>query len=60
MPPVAAVSRAGQALSPEEMGRFLLGSTIVMLFTPGTIEFNRDWAPERHVRLGEKMGNRPA
>ena len=44
----------------EEMGRFLLGSTIVMLFTPGTIEFNRDWAPERHVRLGEKMGNRPA
>ncbi len=43
----------------EEMGRFLLGSTIVMLFTPGTIAFNADWAPERPVRLGEMMGNHP-
>jgi phosphatidylserine decarboxylase len=44
----------------EEMGRFLLGSTIVMLFKPDTIAFNPDWAPERAVRLGECMGNRPA
>jgi phosphatidylserine decarboxylase len=44
----------------EEMGRFLLGSTIVMLFRPGTIAFNADWAPERPVRLGEAMGVRPA
>ncbi|UUL82344.1 archaetidylserine decarboxylase [Sphingomonas qomolangmaensis] len=43
----------------EEMGRFLLGSTIVMLFKPGTIAFNPEWAPERPVRLGEMMGNRP-
>ncbi|WP_324808461.1 archaetidylserine decarboxylase [Sphingomonas sp. LY29] len=43
----------------EEMGRFLLGSTIVMLFQPGTIRFNANWAPERPVRLGEKMGDRP-
>ncbi len=43
----------------EEMGRFLLGSTIVMLFRPDTIAFNPDWAPERPVRLGEMMGNRP-
>jgi phosphatidylserine decarboxylase len=43
-----------------EMGRFLLGSTIVMLFRRDTIAFNRDWAPERAVRLGEMMGNRPA
>jgi len=42
----------------EEMGRFLLGSTIVMLFRPGAIAFNEDWAPERTVRLGELMGNR--
>jgi len=42
----------------EEMGRFLLGSTIVMLFEPGTIEFNPEWAPERPVRLGEFMGVR--
>jgi len=44
----------------EEMGRFLLGSTVVMLFRQGTIAFNEDWAPERLVRLGELMGNRPA
>jgi phosphatidylserine decarboxylase len=44
----------------DEMGRFLLGSTIVMLFRPNTIAFNPDWAPERPVRLGEAMGVRPA
>ncbi|MEI6419913.1 MAG: phosphatidylserine decarboxylase, partial [Sphingomonadales bacterium] len=43
----------------DEMGRFLLGSTIVMLFPPDSIVFNPDWAPERPVRLGEAMGNRP-
>jgi phosphatidylserine decarboxylase len=44
----------------EEMGRFLLGSTIVMLFEKGAIAFNPAWAPELPVRLGEAMGNRPA
>ena len=43
----------------EEMGRFLLGSTIIMLFTPGVIAFNEDWEQERPVRLGEMMGNSP-
>jgi len=44
----------------DEMGRFLLGSTIVMLFRQNTIAFNQDWAPERSVRLGEAMGHRIA
>ena len=44
----------------DEMGRFLLGSTIVMLFRRDAIAFNQDWAPERQVRLGELMGRRPA
>ena len=43
----------------EEMGRFLLGSTVVMLFQRGAIDFNPDWAPEGKVRLGEAMGERP-
>jgi phosphatidylserine decarboxylase len=43
----------------EEMGRFLLGSTIVMLFRKDSIVFNEAWVPERPVRLGEAMGNRP-
>ena len=42
-----------------ELGRFLLGSTIVMLFRQNAIVFNQSWAPERPVRLGELMGNRP-
>jgi phosphatidylserine decarboxylase len=43
----------------EEMGRFLLGSTIIMLFRQGAIAFNGEWVPERPVRLGELMGNSP-
>ncbi|KAB2856374.1 MAG: phosphatidylserine decarboxylase, partial [Sphingopyxis terrae] len=41
----------------EEMGRFLLGSTIVMLFERDAIAFNPEWYPERAVRLGEPMGS---
>jgi len=44
----------------EEMGRFLLGSTVVMLFPKDTLAFNPDWAPARPVRLGEAMGQRAA
>ena len=39
----------------QEMGRFLLGSTVVMLFPKDTVTFNADWAPKRPVRLGEAM-----
>ncbi|KHK49828.1 phosphatidylserine decarboxylase [Ralstonia sp. A12] len=39
----------------EEMGRFLLGSTVVLLFPQGPLRFNPDWAPARMVRLGEAM-----
>lgn len=41
----------------EEMGRFLLGSTVVMLFEKDAIAFNPEWYPERPVRLGEPMGS---
>ena len=44
----------------EEMGRFLLGSTVVMLFPKGPLRFNHDWAPGRAVRLGEAMADYPA
>ena len=40
----------------EEMGRFLLGSTVVMLFPRRTLEFNPAWAPGGAVRMGEAMG----
>jgi phosphatidylserine decarboxylase len=38
-----------------EMGRFLLGSTVVMLFPRNVLTFVPDWAPSRPVRLGEAM-----
>ena len=41
----------------EEMGRFLLGSTVVLLWPRDTIAFNPDWAPGNSVRLGEAMGD---
>lgn len=40
----------------QEMGRFLLGSTVVMLFPKDVVTFHPDWAPTRPVRLGEAMG----
>lgn len=43
----------------EEMGRFLLGSTVVMLFPKGPFQFNAEWAPARPVRLGEAMAQYP-
>jgi phosphatidylserine decarboxylase len=39
----------------QEMGRFLLGSTVVMLWPKGGMQFNPDWAPARPIRLGEAM-----
>ena len=41
----------------EEMGRFLLGSTVVLLFPKGPLRFNTGWAPGRAVRLGEAMAH---
>ena len=48
----------------EEMGRFLLGSTVVMLFPKdapgagGALAFNPAWQPAGPIRLGELMADR--
>jgi len=42
----------------DEMGRFLLGSTVVLLFPKGPLQFNPAWAPAAAVRLGQRMANR--
>ncbi len=42
----------------DEMGRFLLGSTVVMLFEKDALQFNSDWQPARAIKLGENMGNK--
>lgn len=50
----------GQAIelrAGEEMGRFLLGSTVVMLFPKDLLRFKPDWAPARAIRMGEPMAH---
>ena len=42
----------------EEMGRFLLGSTVVMLFPKNTLKFNAQWQPAKAILMGEKMGDK--
>jgi len=42
----------------EEMGRFLLGSTVVLLFPKGPLRFNEAWGPAHPVRLGQSMALR--
>lgn len=39
----------------QEMGRFLLGSTVVMLFPKAQLRFTPSWKPELMVQMGEKM-----
>jgi phosphatidylserine decarboxylase len=41
----------------DEMGRFLLGSTVVLLYPKGTLVFNPEWRPQREIRMGDVMGN---
>ena len=43
-----------------EMGRFLLGSTVVLLFPQGPLRWNPRWAPGAAIRMGEAMAERGA
>jgi len=42
----------------DEMGRFLLGSTVVMLFPKGGMRFNPSWQASGAIRMGEAMASR--
>ncbi len=39
----------------DEMGRFLLGSTVVLLFPNDPLVFNAAWEPGKAIRMGEAM-----
>lgn len=41
-----------------EMGRFLLGSTVVLLFPKDTLRFVPAWVAGKAIRMGEAMGVR--
>jgi len=40
-----------------EMGRFMLGSTVVMLWPALSLRFEPSWSPGRSIRLGEAMAD---
>ena len=41
------------------MGRFLLGSTVVLLLPPGPLAWNARWVPGGAIRMGEVMAFLP-
>ncbi|HEY8353852.1 MAG TPA: archaetidylserine decarboxylase [Methylophilaceae bacterium] len=41
----------------EEMGRFQLGSTVILLFEPERLEFDSSWFAGKSVRMGESMAH---
>lgn len=44
-----------------EIGRFNMGSTVILLFPPGSVEWSPALVPEATVRMGAAIGNiRPA
>lgn len=40
----------------DEVGRFLLGSTVIALFPPGALELDEDLKPGMPVRMGQRIG----
>ena len=40
----------------EEVGRFQLGSTVILLFPPGAVEFEAGLAPGDSLRMGRSIG----
>ena len=40
----------------DEMGRFLLGSTVILLFEPGKVEWSGKLEPLSVVRMGQSLG----
>jgi phosphatidylserine decarboxylase len=42
----------------EEMGRFLLGSTVILLFPEGTVSWHEQYGPGSVTRMGEALASR--
>ena len=44
------------AVRGEEMGRFNMGSTVILLFPPDTVEWQANMVPGKTLRMGESIG----
>lgn len=42
----------------EEMGRFNMGSTVIVLFGPQALDWAEDIQPEAAIRMGQRLGTR--
>jgi phosphatidylserine decarboxylase len=51
-------SQAIQLAQGEEMGRFLLGSTVIVLLPAGAPQWHADWQAGKAVQLGEAMSEK--
>jgi phosphatidylserine decarboxylase len=40
----------------QELGRFNMGSTVILLFKPGTVQWSGEWQPDTPVNMGQKLG----
>ena len=59
LPPRRTVTLEGPTLERgAEFGRFNMGSTVVILASPGFIEWNADRASDQVIRMGEALGIR--
>jgi phosphatidylserine decarboxylase len=54
--PVPMPSPAPSLARGEEMGRFNMGSTVILLLPPGMTEWEASLVPGRPLRLGERIG----
>ncbi len=51
-----AVPRVIELAQGEEMGRFMLGSTVILLFPKDAVEFDAAYVAGAATRLGESLG----
>jgi phosphatidylserine decarboxylase len=49
-------SRQWQFRRGDEMGRFNMGSTVILLHGPGHAEWNTDLSPGQPIRIGQILG----
>ena len=50
LPPSVALEKG------QEMGRFLLGSTVILLFPAGRVEWDENYLEGSPTRLGQSLG----